>query len=260
MLLDRPGSRAFRFGILLSLFALASDLGCAHGPSRKEREAAEIHYNLGVEALRTRRTREALREFDQAIASDENLAEAHMGRGLAHEHGFGKMAEAERDYRRALSLRPDYPEAHNNLGQLLARTGRLEEAIREFDLALDNLMYREPYAARCNKGQALYRLGKREEGLAQIGSCISLQPRYCQGHRMLGLIRLEEGRSKEALEALGRYAELCDKAPDAWLQLGLAHMKAGGGEKAREAFDRCEEIGAEDPAGEECRKLSKALR
>src|SRR5512139_3478637 len=119
----------------LGLLLLAA---CAHGPSAKQRENAEIHYNLGTEALRNGRAQDALKEYDEALKLDERFADAHMGRGLVLEVAFGRSEEAEREYRRALELRPGYSEARNNLGQLLARSGRLAEAIKEFDAALQN--------------------------------------------------------------------------------------------------------------------------
>jgi type IV pilus assembly protein PilF len=240
-----------------ALLALA--LACAHGPSKKERESAEIHYQLGAEALQAGRRGDAMREFEEALKSDPRHAPAHLGRGLTLQL-FGKLPEAEQEYRRALALKPGFPEAHNALGQLLATTGRLEEAIKEFDLALDDVTYREGYLARCNKGLALYRLGRRDEGVSQLRTCLSLAPRYCQGHRELGRIELEEGRLKEALESFGRYAELCEKVPDAWYQLGITRMKTGDPEKAREAFQKCESVAGDDPLAEECRRKVQALQ
>ena len=43
-------------GLECALVALAA--ACAHGPSAKERESAEIHYNLGTDALRNGRVQE----------------------------------------------------------------------------------------------------------------------------------------------------------------------------------------------------------
>jgi type IV pilus assembly protein PilF len=240
--------------------AVAVCLACAHTPSRKEREAAEIHYNLGLEALRAKRVQEALREFEVALASDDQFAEAYLGRALVYEFGYAKMAEAESDYRKAIALKPDFSEAHNDLGQLLARKGLLEEAVKEFDLALGNMLYRDPAVARCNKGQALYRLGRREEGLSEIGLCLSLAPHYCAGHRELGLIRLQEGRMREALESLGKYAEDCPTEADAWLQVGLANTKAGDPKKARDAFERCVALTGSDATRDECQRRLEVLR
>ena len=243
----------------LAAALLAGALACAHGPSKKERESSDIHYQLGAEALRAGRREEAMREFDASLKSDDGNASAHLGRGLTLQM-FGKLPEAEHEYRRALEVKPDFPDAHNALGQLLATSGRLEQAVQEFDLALGDMLYREAYVARCNKGQALYRLGRREEGVAELRSCLSVAPRYCQGHRELGRIQMDEGRLKEALGSLTRYAELCDKAPDAWYQLALARLKVGDPEKAREAFERCEALGGDEALSQECRRKVEALR
>jgi Flp pilus assembly protein TadD len=47
----------------------------------------------------------------------------------------GDLSDARREVDRALELKPDYPEAHCNLGLLLARSGRIPEAIAQFQIA-----------------------------------------------------------------------------------------------------------------------------
>ena len=177
---------------LLLVLALG---GCASGPSPKAMKTAEIHNDLAVEALRAGRSQEALKEYDIALEADPDMPEALMGRGLVMEYGFGKLAEAEADYRHALLVRPSYPEAHNNLGQLLAKTGRPTEALAEFDKAIDINLYMEPWVARCNKGQTLYQLGRKDEGLAELRTCVRIAPKYCQGRRELGRILLGRGEA-----------------------------------------------------------------
>lgn len=239
--------------LALALLAAAA-LACAHRPSGKERRAAEIHHDLAVEALRAGRAPDALREYDAALAIDDRFAEAHRGRGLVLDFGFGRVDEAERAYRRALELRPEYPEARNDLGQLLARLGRNEEALKEFDAAMADMTYREPYVARCNKGQALWRMGRRDEGRAELRACLSLAPSFCKGRRELGRLLLEDGKMAEAIEELEAYARTCEKVPDAHLQLGLARMRAGDVPGARAAFERCSELAPASAEGEECRR------
>jgi type IV pilus biogenesis/stability protein PilW len=233
---------------------------CAGAPSAKEREKAEIHYNLGVEALRAGRVQEALKEFDEALAGDEAFADAHLGRGLVLEYGYSRLDEAEKEYRRAIELRPAYSEAHNNLGQLLAKKGRLPEAITEFDAALENMLYKEPFIARCNKGEALNRMGRRDEGVAELKLCLQANPGYCFGHRALGLIRMDEGNGAAAVDAFQKYSQHCPQAPDAWLQLGLAHLRAGNAEKAGEAFEKCESAGKIGDVADECRRRRAVLQ
>ncbi|HTP25154.1 MAG TPA: tetratricopeptide repeat protein [Anaeromyxobacteraceae bacterium] len=258
---------------LLARFAVLSvaALACATAPSRKDREASDIHYQLGAEALQQGRHEDALREFDQSLRFNERNGDAYLGRGSAY-LSFGKMTEAERDYRRAIEVLgekhgaeqgpagPELSQAHNALGQLLARTGRLEQAIAEFDLAIGNDLYREAYVARYNKGLALYNLGRHQESIVELRACLALAPRFCAGHRELGRIELGEGKVKEALESFTRYTEICGKVADAWLQLGLAEMKAGDTERAREAFETCAKLPGENENADECRRKIKVLQ
>lgn len=233
---------------------------CAHGPSSRERQNAEIHHALGMEALRAGRVNDAVREFDEALALDEGYADAWLGKGLILERAFGKDAEAEKAYRRALALNPSFPEAHNNLGQLLARLGRTEEALKAFDAATSEMGYREPWVARMNKGLTLYAAGRREEGLAEMRATLRAQPAYCYGRRELGAILLKEGKTKEAIAELQAYARYCDKVPDAHLQLGNAYKRAGQLEEAVRELERCEELAPGTAVGEECRASLEPLR
>ncbi len=246
-----------RLAALLAALALSA---CAHGPSAKERKTAEIHSDLGLEALQKGQAQDALREFDKALAADPDMPEAHLGRGLVLEYAFNRLKEAEAEYRKALAARPNYPEAQNNLGQLLARTGRPEESLQLFDDALSNAFYREPWVARCNKGQALHRMGRTDEGLAEMRSCLTIAPRYCGGHRELGRILLADGKVKEGLDELGAYVRHCDQVVDAHHQLGLGRMKAGDLAGAKASFERCVELAKGGPAGDACQQSLDLLK
>lgn len=248
-----------RTPLRLAALAAVAALACAHGASSKDRRASEIHHDLGAEALRAGRFPDALREFDAALAIDADFAEAHRGRGIVFDLGFGRLGEAEKAYRRAVAARPGFSEAHNDLGQLLARTGRWDEAIREFDAALENMLYKEPYVARCNKGLAMHRMGRRDEGLAEMRACLAVAPAYCKGRRELGRVLLEEKRMREALDELSAYTRFCERVPDAHLQLGLARMKSGDIAGARTEFERCQELGGGTAEGEECRRSLSLL-
>ena len=43
-----------------------------------------------------------------------------------------KLEEAIEAYKKALSIRPDYADAYNNMGNALRDQGRLEEAIKSY--------------------------------------------------------------------------------------------------------------------------------
>jgi type IV pilus assembly protein PilF len=239
---------------LAALLALPLLSACAHGASARDQKTAEIQHDLAVEAVRGGRPQDALVAYDKALAADPDLAEAHHGRGLVLELAFGRVREAEAEYRRALELKVAFSEAHNSLGQLLAKAGRYDEALREFDAALESTFYREPWVARCNKGLTLHRMGRHEEGYGELRSSLTIAPRFCFARRELGRLLLADGKVKDSLVELDRYATDCASAPDAHYQLGLARMKAGDLPGAREQFERCETQAGQDPPGDECRK------
>jgi Tfp pilus assembly protein PilF len=246
--------------ILAAAFATLLVSGCAHGPDSRERKSAEIHYDLGVEALRNGRAPEAMKEFDAAIEIDGQFAEAWLGKGLVLERAFNKDADAEHAYRKAIALNPAYAEAWTDLGQLLARTGKTQEALQAFDAALSEMSNREPWVARFNKGLTLYWASRREEGLAEMRACLRGQPAYCEGHRLLGALLLSDGKVKESIDEFRSYVRYCDRIPDAHFQLGSAHMKAGDVDAARAEFQRCMELGSGAVIGEECRKSMELLQ
>ena len=80
-------------------------------------------------------TSEAIAAFAQAVALKPDYSEAHNNLGISLKEA-GRLAEAESAYRRAIVLQPDYAEVHYNLGVALAAGGRPDEAIAEYRLAI----------------------------------------------------------------------------------------------------------------------------
>ena len=79
----------------------------------------------------------------------------------------GKLDEAVACYRRALELKPDFAEAHSNLGNALKDQGKLDEAIACYRRALElkpdyaeahsNLVYTQVFCPGCDARDALRR-------------------------------------------------------------------------------------------------------
>jgi Flp pilus assembly protein TadD len=84
--------------------------------------------SLGASLLEAGRTGEAGAEFREALRLKPDYAEAHCNLGNAL-WMQGKLSEAEAELRQAIALWPDYAEAHCNLGQVLTLMGRYAEAL-----------------------------------------------------------------------------------------------------------------------------------
>jgi tetratricopeptide (TPR) repeat protein len=108
-------------------------LAAAAPPERPARSAGEW-FDLGCE-LETASPGEARHAYEQALALDPGLADAHVNLGRLH-HAAGEATRAETHYRAAIQHAPGDAIAHFNLGGLLDELGRSDEAIASYHRAL----------------------------------------------------------------------------------------------------------------------------
>src|SRR5208282_3900669 len=78
---------------------------------------------------------EAIVHYQKALQIKPDFAEAHINLGNAL-HQKGNVDEAITHYQKALQIEPDNPEAHNNLGNALFQKGSVDEAIVHYQRAL----------------------------------------------------------------------------------------------------------------------------
>ena len=95
---------------------------------------AEALYLLGLLATRARQLDDAIRWFEQSLASQGGVPEVHFNLGEALRFQ-NRNDDAIVQYRRAIELRPQWAEAHSALGIALAVKDDLGAAAGEFDAA-----------------------------------------------------------------------------------------------------------------------------
>ena len=214
---------------------------CQHGPDPKAQHAAEIQNDLAVGSLNQGDYQSAYQEFQQAVALDDTLADAHNGLGLVLHLNYQKYADAEVQYKRAIELRPTFSEARVNLGNLYLDEGRYDEAIAQYETALNDMLYRTPHFAQSNLGWAFYKKGETDKAIESVKAAVTAVPNFCQGWRTLGLIYEGTGRTDKACDAFAEFAQDCPSVADAHQQLGLCRVKLGRTELARVSFAACVE-------------------
>ncbi len=122
----------------------------------------------------------------------------------------GAYETAERYLRQCIGLEDSMAAAHTNLGNLLHRQGRLEEAKQEYDQAL--LHEPEQPEARYNLGNLLDELGNREMAIAELRHVCSRSPGFADAHYNLGVMLAEVGGEAQAQEHLNTYLRLDGKS------------------------------------------------
>lgn len=257
---DKAASKAgvVQLGKLFSAFCLALLVsGCAH-ISEKDREQAQIHYDLAVQNL-VKEPQSAFKETEDALKLNPELADAWHVRGILLHQAFGRLDEALTAYMKALELKPDFSEARLNLGNLYLDMKRYDDAIAQYEKALNNVMFREPDKAHGNMGWAYYKKGDVPQALDHLKASVTMNPKYCLGHLKLGQLYEEQQNTDESCKYFGRYREHCPDRADAWQYDGLCHAKKGELVEAQKSFDTCIEKATTDDQKDLCRTLKGQL-
>lgn len=97
-------------------------------------DLAPAHFELGSLSLATGKIDEAVASLEKAMKSLSSVPEVANNLALAYQ-AAGNAELAEQNYRHAISLNPDYAEAHCNLGVLLHKLVRSEESAQHLERA-----------------------------------------------------------------------------------------------------------------------------
>jgi len=149
----------------------------------------------------------------KALSLDNNLAEAHSAFGrilLDYDYDF---AAAEREFKTAIELNPNYPTVHHRYGILLSFLGRHEEAFAEYRRALEL----DPLSLIINGayGNRLIFARRYDEAIAQLKKTLELDANFLAAHLSLDLVYQLKGNYAESIEERAKVSELLGNPQEA---------------------------------------------
>ena len=165
----------------------------------------------------------------RALAIDDSLAEAHDALGFYLSNYEWDRDGSEKEYRRAIELKPNYATAHHWLGADLANVKRFDDSLVELRRAeeLDPL---SPIIGT-NLGDTLVFARKYDQAIAQYKRTVVLNPDFAYAHRALGWAYGSNGMYAEAI-AETRTAVEMRNGSSAKGYLGLWLARSGKREEA----------------------------
>lgn len=171
---------------------------------------------------------------ERALQADETLAEAHTSLGFVRFGHEWDWEGAEREYRRAIALDPNYATAHHWYAILLMVLGRADESIEAIRRAerIDPL---SP-AIGTEVASLLWAARRYDEGIEQVARVRRLHPQ-AESDLNAGEWYLGKGMSREAIEEFQR-ARLLSDSPIVLLGLARAHAAAGETAEAERLLER----------------------
>jgi len=133
---------------------------------------------------------------ERALAIDDSLAEAHTSLAF-HYHQSWRWEESEKEFKRAITLNPNYPTTHHWYQILLRTLGREDEALAEIKRAqeLDPL---SP-VFEVNIGMLYITKGDLDSAMEHSSRLVQLDPNFPLAHEISGMVYLKQLRYAEAI-------------------------------------------------------------
>lgn len=178
----------------------------------------------------------SISSYDAAIERDPSNAVAWCNKGTVLNDNLHKPEEAILSYARAIDIRPDYTDAHYNLGVALSRLGRDEDALASYDKAI---VLKSDYAeAWSNRGNALNGLKRRNDALASYDQALTFKPDYAEAWFNRANVLNDLDRHEEAVASYDKAVELKPDYAEAWSNRGNALNTLQLYEEAVASYDK----------------------
>ena len=209
--LRRIGGPVLDYYRLVDGAAYLQKTGSYEASAAKWRQAVELnpddefaHRKLGTALMMTGHREEAavhLRKANELQLRAELEADPTSARGF-NDLGVllvetGRVGEAVAQFEKAAGLKPDYAAARANLGDALAKLGRLDEALVQLRKAIESDARYAP--AHYELGLVLSRRGDAQGAIGEWRSALEIDPKYAKAHDSLGDALNAQGRMAEAL-------------------------------------------------------------
>lgn len=176
-------------------------------------EAARINTQLGADYARQGRFDVAEEKLRKAVEQDDRYAPAHTALAYVLTQN-GNTADAEREYRRSLSLAPDDAGTHNNFGVFLCGQGKYAEADKSFRAALAERNYSTPEAAWTNAGVCQLKAGNKVAAEDAFREALKLNPEFPDALAQIALITYRQGDWLRTRAFIQRYEKVGSRTPE----------------------------------------------
>ena len=200
---------------------------------------ATAHFFLGF-ALEKKDDGSAMAHYRQALEIGPNERNLYGRIRIQAGNGLGNIAARTGDiagaiayYEQTLASDDNFAPAHMNLGSLLARQGKLDEALIHFQRSID-LSPGRAALAYCNLAIALAQNGKTDDAIANYRKAAAADPNFGLAHLNLATLLVERDNVDEAIVHFRRAIEIDPENAFAYYQIaGLLRRQGKTGEAAR---------------------------
>lgn len=205
-----------------------------------------------VSELRERRTPAGAAALAPTLAAEIEASSLHEE--ARQEIRAGNLFAAADHLKRALRANPRFTAAHLDLGVVLARMRRFDQAIPHLRRAVELAPHQA--VGYCNLGLALFESGAFDEATSVLSSGIQLDPESANLHKHFGTVLMQVGKWNEAISSFQKLVQLLPDSAEAFVRLGIAQQSAGEFAEAANSFREAVRM---DPAFAEAQDRLRSL-
>jgi serine/threonine-protein kinase len=171
----------------------------------------------------------------KALELDENLAEAHTSYGALTMFYNLDWSTAEREYKRAIELNPNYPLSYELYSYLLTAMRRPDEAINMAKRGLET----DPLSVLLSDdiSSAYYFARRYDESISQTKKSLEMEPNRSAAHVGLGATYQQKGMYNEAIKEYDTAIGEIGRIPGALALLGYTYAVQGRKAEALKLLD-----------------------
>lgn len=218
-------------GFILSIGLMLS--ACSVQQFDGERKAdpvagARTRVAIAAEYIQKNQPELALQHLQKALEQDPKSPDAYNVMGVLLEKD-DNFTGAEQNYRKALSLKADYPQARNNYGVLLFRLKRYKDALEQFSIAANDLSYERRELALSYVAKTALMLNDKEKAKTSFERLLRLDSRLIEPALALAQFAYDAKNYGQAEQYYQVYVRNLGKetqsAQGFWLGFRLAKLK-----------------------------------
>ena len=143
-------------------------------------------------------------------------------------------------FKTAISIKPDYAEAHFNLGVVLKILGYPKLAVESYKKAI--ALFPNYLSANNNLGNALKQIGNLEEAVISYQNAITIKPDFAEAHNNIGIVLKDLGRLSESVKSYETAISINPKFYDAHFNLGNSLRDLNQRDQALKSYEAAHEL------------------
>ena len=186
----------------------------------------------------------AISSFNIAIRLKPDLPDAYNNLGTALMRQ-GDLTAAIALFKKAIELKPEHPDPHNNLGIILQKKGESDAAVASYKTAI-NLDPNNP-DTYYNLGTALMQQGDLTAAISSFNKAIKFKNDFAGAYNNLAVGLQKHGKTKNAIDIYKIALKLRPDFPEAHNNIGNALKDCGNLPEAIASFKKAIELNPEYP-------------